>query len=476
MYFEMFRVCCDALLGKTQRQSFAGYACWNLAKHLELAELECGEGSSKEKIEEFLLKMTTDEACIIITRIELAATIDFNNSQLAEAEKLLLGAKIFAERKLGADHIVTLNILLEIAKVYERHEKFGEAAKLFLKRAEILKEKESRFEDSVDDLIAAARSYEFLNPPEHFGQAEKLWFEALNPPADVAFDRKDYKLTFRYWKCYVALACNLEVQGRIEDAKKKIRECELALEENASLDQNFAIEEEITLFKERNGGEKDATLGAFTRMWQQEKKRSGIDSQQSLVRKWYVAYLEMEDEANFSRSDKLWEEIIEWKRRTDGSEFTSSMAALVKSWAWVCKKHQRWGKAERIAEKALQIAEKSYLPGSYGMAGHYLILADISRAKGRDDAASGRMDKARELMKVAIEYYEKGVDIHRNVLGEQHPWTLDHEKVLEEMKDGKDLKVPGERSIHPYVSRDKRTRREWRSVKNSAEREIYDRV
>lgn len=82
---------------------------------------------------------------------------------------------------------------------------------------------------------------------------------------------------------------------------------------------------------------------------------------------------------NWTNADRLWEEIIHRKVQTDGEWYTSSIAALVKSWSWTCKNNQRWAKAREVAFRALKIAERAYDLGSLAFGGHLLILETLRK-------------------------------------------------------------------------------------------------
>lgn len=204
MYMKMLGVCCDALLGVADRASFSRYASWNLVKHLRLAD-----AALTKEVDEYLKTITTPEASMIIQQIKLAAVADFNKSQIVEAEKLLLGATVFARRKFGMQGVEELALLSEIGKVYGRQERFKDAADCFLTRPMILKERNASPQDFADDLVAAAESLEWLNPPDVVLAAE-LRVKVLTDKSNRWSGEGSYKRTVRDWGEIVALACNLE--------------------------------------------------------------------------------------------------------------------------------------------------------------------------------------------------------------------------------------------------------------------------
>jgi tetratricopeptide (TPR) repeat protein len=450
MYLEMFTICCEALQTPDNHGALEEYAAWNMMKHLELAaSIPVTSNSTAALLE----KITAKKCAAMIMSITALANRELAHSQLADSEKLLKEALAFATKRFGEASMEVLVALGRLGNAYVRQERYGDALSLFTEQMNMHEElRRQGHELGIPGLVEAAEVQELGH---QLVEGEKLRLRAIEYGQSHGPD------LILIAQQQLALALNMEEQEKFDDAYHFFEQCVSSVgRENTDL--WFSIREEFALFQERRG-QKGVVLAEFEKMYEEQVSISGRQDVKSMIRKWYVACFTMDHEDNWPRSDRLWEEIIAWKTDKEGRN-TTSMAALVKSWAWNCKKHERWEKARSIANDALEIARRAYKPGAYAISGHLLILGDIAFGQGRREEGT--------------EYYEEGIKIHADILGNQHPWTLDARESLrmQQAPEGREISRPRRDSIHPYTPRHVRTRREWRSLKNSAERELYCRV
>ena len=482
MHKKIMHVCCETLI-YSQTGHLANYAMWNITEHVGPTAAKLSFDPKFVSDARFFLRdMKEEDGRAILQSITEAANKELLHSQLAESEKLLALAQIFAEKKFGRSSMEFSSALEEVAKACIRQQRFDDAASLFQHRVDILRKLE-RQDDLTHALLDVAEAHQLIGERHHLAKAKGLRLEAIerNDP-----EKKPCVFTARQYK-FLGLLC--EDQKEFDEAQRYFEYCKDIIPKLAvygdldwGLDLDCELREDIVLFEERMAfqrakqGDKDSllvaklsTLCAFEEMHERRFLEEGKESVKTMIRKWYLACFMMDHEDNWPKSDELWKTIINWKRCQDGGVNTSSMAALVKSWAWNCKKHERWARARELAEEAHEIAKETYPPDSFPMAGHLMILGDIAFAQGRRLNGSS--------------YYEQGVEIHEKVLGGAHPWTLHVKKQLAdqhrvESEHPEEIEVPlaQREGIHPYTLRAIRTRREWRSLKDSAHRELYSRV
>ena len=450
-------VCFDRLRHiRGERTSLVLYAAEHCRDHFTLST-ELSDFSS----EDFLSSQTRDDGIALVTTYQDLAEDEMSKSQFRDCDKLLDQEQWFIDMMFGRTSHEFADLLKHQGKAFMRQEKFKQAADLFEQRAELLKHLQTDNFDLAAAIVDIAQARELSRDLQKGAELRRVAIEMMKAESSetITIPEQLYRL-----------ALNLEEQKYPPEAtdmyQQSLAVCQNLGESSRAL--RWEVQEHFALFQERQGVVR-STLDTFQSIYNDVLAAEGPVSPETMIRKTFLACVTMDEEQNQEWSDRLWEEVIAWKENKEGRT-TTSMAALIKTWAWNCKKHERWDKARELAEDALHIAELAYKPNSFPICGHLMILGDIALGQGR--------------IAVAEKLYLQGVEKHEDILGLEHPWTVRARSCLERVRDTSSLGVAElarrqleERNpVHPQPLKDIRTMEEWRVVRAGILRAIYCQV
>jgi len=450
-------ICFDRLKRKSvEHTSLTSYAAEHCQEHLTLST-NLSDFSSTD----FLSSQMKEDGLALLATYHDLAEAELSKSQFRDCDKLLDQGQWFTIMIFGANSHEFANLLKEQGKAFMRQEKFKQAADLFEKRVELLQQLQTQNSELAIAIVDIAQARELSRELTKGVELRKAAIDMIKVESSDTITTAEQ---------LYRLALNLEEQKRPQEATEMYQQCLVVCRNlgESSEALGWEAQEHFALFRERQGVV-GITLETFQSIYNEILATSGPDSPETMIRKTFLACVTMDEERNQEWSDRLWEEVVAWKENKEGRT-TTSMAALIKTWAWNCKKHERWDKARVLAEEALRIAELAYKPNSFPICGHLMILGDVALGQGR--------------MADAENLYKQGVEMHEDILGLEHPWSTRARSCLERVRNTSSLGVAElakrqleqRSSVHPLPLKDIRTMEEWRVVRAGILRAIYCQV